>query len=61
MKRLDSSPIKMVRLIEDARNGETLSVRISFEWEPNKSPLDFGVIVWWEVLEVDEFDRIFPN
>lgn len=61
MKRLSKAVLEDLRILEDARSGETLSVRVGFKWNPNKSPLDFGDIGLWEVLEVDEYDRIYPN
>ena len=55
MKRLSKSPLAGFRFLEDSRDGETLSVRVSFEWDPLKVPIDFGDIGWWEVLEISEF------
>ncbi|MBN2378922.1 HNH endonuclease [candidate division WOR-3 bacterium] len=60
MKRLSRAVLDL-RFLEDARDGETLSIRVGFKWNLDKSPLDFGDISWWEVLEVDEYDRIYPS
>jgi hypothetical protein len=60
MARLSESElISEVNFLEDSRTGESLSVRISFKWDPDKLPLDFGIIGWWEVLEVEEFEKIY--
>jgi len=61
MRRLSHTSIEKIRLLEDSRDGETLSVRIGFKWDPDKHSLDFGDIYWWEVLEIDTFNRIYPN
>lgn len=59
--RVSNSPIKRYKLIEDLRTGETLSIRIVFEWDPVKEPFDFGDIGWWEILEIAEFEDIYPS
>lgn len=61
MNRLSETSIEASRLLEDSRDGETLSVRVGFRWNPDKDPLDFGDIYWWEVLEIDTFNKIYPN
>ena len=61
MDRLSKTSIEALRLLEDARNGETLSVRVGFKWDPEKHPLDFGDIGWWELLELAEFNEIYPD
>ena len=61
MNRLSKISIETLRLLEDSRDGETLSVRVSFKWDPDKYPLDFGDIYWWEVLEIDVFNKVYPN
>ncbi len=61
MDRLSKTSIKPLRLLEDSRDGEALSVRVGFKWDPDKYPLDFGDIHWWEVLEIDAFNKIYPN
>ena len=61
MGRISKSPIKKYNLIEDMRTGETFSVRIAFEWNPDEQPLDFGNIAWWEVLEIARFEDIYPS
>lgn len=43
------------------RNGETLSVRISFTWDPAQSALTFGDLAWWEVLEVVDYDELYKQ
>lgn len=61
MNRLSKRSIKALRLLEDSRDGETLSVKVGFKWNPDKYPLDFGDIYWWEVLEIDAVNRRYPN
>jgi len=61
MNHLYLAPIEDLRLLEDLRTGETLSVSVGFIWNPDKTPLDFGNIGWWEVLEVEEFKKIYPD
>ncbi len=58
--RLESVGIQDLRLPEESsRNGETLSVRIAFEWSADRGPLEFGDLAWWNVLEVQPFDVIY--
>jgi len=61
MEHLSKSPLEALKLLEDSRDGEALSVRVGFKWDPAKSPLDFGDIGWWEVLEIAEFERIYEG
>ena len=55
MERLAQVGLRELRYLEDLRTGETFSLRVSFEWDPHKVPLDFGDTAWWEVLEVEPF------
>lgn len=59
--RLQDSSISDARMVEDARNGETFSVRIEFEWKSQEVPLDFGILDWWEVLEVLPYDHVYQD
>jgi len=61
LTRLQESSISDVLMVEDSRNGETFSVRIEFEWKPQEMPLDFGVLEWWEVLEVLPYDQVYQD
>lgn len=61
MKRLSKSPLEAFTLLEDSRNGETLSVRVGFKWNHDKIPLNFGDIGWWEILEIAEFESIYAG
>lgn len=62
VKRILESPIQNFELPEAShRDGETLSIRIAFEWDPEKYTLDFGDIGWWEVLEIAEFEEIYSD
>lgn len=54
----ESETISEVTFLEDSRSGESLSVRVKFKWDPEKSPLDFGIMGLWEVLEVEELERL---
>ena len=58
---LSKAPLEAWKLLEDTRDGKALSVRVGFEWDPDKYPLDFGDIDWWEVLEIGEFNEIYPG
>ena len=53
--------IETLRLLEDERDGKIFSVRVGFKWDPEKHPLDFDDIGWWEFLELDEFNEIYPD
>lgn len=53
--------IEKLNQVEDFRNGETLSIRYEFRWSPDKKPLNFGPLDWWEVLEVEPFESIYPE
>lgn len=60
--RLSGAPISNVQRTEaSARDGECLSVRVSFEWDPHSGPLHFGAMDWWETLEVAPYDEIYPS
>ncbi|OGO51875.1 MAG: hypothetical protein A2148_05980 [Chloroflexi bacterium RBG_16_68_14] len=54
------SPVRNARQTEaSARNGETLSVRLAFEWVPREEALTFGDLGWWETLEVVPIEYIY--
>ena len=57
--RLARTPLGDPRLTEDARNGETFSLRVAFEWAPFKGPLEFGGLGWWELLELLPHDQVY--
>jgi hypothetical protein len=59
LTRLQDSSISNSWITEDSRDGEAFSVRIAFEWKSQEVPLDFGVLDWWEVLEVLPYDRVY--
>ncbi len=59
--RLSAVPLDDVRLVEEQRTGETLSVRISFRWDPRTRALHLGDIGWWEVLEVIDFAALYDT
>ena len=56
--RLNQIPLSDLRIFEDARDGETYSVRITFEWDPSNSQLDFGEMGWWELLELLPYSKL---
>lgn len=61
-ERLHKAPIKDFDLPEAShRNGEALSVRITFHWSPSDDPLDFGNLQWWEVLQILPFEEVYPG
>ena len=61
MNRLKETSLRNPRFLEDARSGETLSVRISFEWNPAEGPLDFGELEWWDLLELLPYDEVYSE
>ena len=61
MKRLSEGALSAARITEDLRDGEALSVRLSFMWNPSMGSLDFGEMGWWEVLELCPYDEIYGN
>jgi len=61
MEHLSQTKLKSLRFLEDARSGETLSIRVGFEWNPDETPLDLGDIGWWEVLEVAPYEAVYPD
>jgi hypothetical protein len=62
MNRLQQGPVNNPRMTEASqRDGETLSVRIAFEWVPHRDALNFGELLWWEVLEVVPWPNIYDK
>ena len=59
--RLVQTALVAPRLTEDARDGETFSLRVAFEWDPSKGPLKFGDLEWWELLELLPKDQIYDS
>lgn len=60
INRLRQAPINNPRLTEGSgREGESFSVRIAFEWIPHRDALNFGELLWWEVLEVVPWPNIY--
>ena len=57
---LENKGFKNVEVIEDARNGETFSVRIAFDSAISES-IDFGAPYWWKILELAEYSAIYPD
>jgi hypothetical protein len=59
-RHLYDAPIVNPRVCEaSARDGEALSIRIAFEWNPEEAPLCFPDLVWWNVLEVVPYESIY--
>ena len=48
-------------VLEDARDGETFSVRIGIKWNPDEHELKLGDIGLWELLEVAPFEEIYTG
>ena len=61
IKRLAQGSLSAASIVEDLRTGETLSVRLSFMWDPSKRELDFGDMAWWDLLELSPYDAIYGN
>ena len=57
--RLARTSLVNPQLTEDARNGETFSLRVAFEWGQSKGPMEFGDLGWWELLELLPYDQGF--
>jgi len=58
--RMKQSSLKNPRFMEDLRTGESLSVRITFDWDPREGPLQFGPLDWWDLLEVIPYEEAHP-
>jgi hypothetical protein len=61
MEYLSKLHLESLILLEDARTGETLSIRVGFKWNPEESSLDLGDIGWWEVLQVAPIEEIYTD
>ena len=61
MDRLSRTSLQKLQITEDARSGEGLSVRLSFEWNPDDGSLNFGDLGWWELLELLPYDEVYPE
>jgi hypothetical protein len=61
LSRLAQAPLGETRVVEEDRSGETLSVRVAFDWDPSDGPLNFGDIAWWELLEVLPYDVVYES
>lgn len=59
--RLAQSEQQYTEIMEDSRTGETLSVRLRFTWHPDKGPLNFGEMCWWELLELLPYHEVYRN
>ena len=59
--RLARTSLADLRLTEDARNGETLSLRVAFGWDPARGPLEFGELGWWKLLELLPYDQVYDS
>jgi hypothetical protein len=57
LRRYAGSP----QLTEDSRNGESFSVRVAFDWNPQEHPLEFAAMGWWELLEVVPYDDVYEE
>ena len=55
--RLSQTSLSDLKIFEDTRNVETYSVRVSFERDLSKGPLDFGDTGWWELLELFPYSQ----
>ena len=59
--RLARTSLANPRFTEDARNGETFSLRVAFEWGQSKGPMEFGDLGWWELLELLPHDQVYNS
>ena len=63
MDQLNRTEFAPVSLLEDQRDGEALSVRLVFHWNPARMGLSLKADdPWWELLEVVPYDReLYPT
>ena len=61
VNRLGQTSLSHIQVIEDLRTGETLSVRLGFEWDPSKGALEFGDMDWWDLLELAPYEDIYGS
>lgn len=61
INHLRTSQVQNAKIVDDARDGETFSIRIAFDWTPKEGPLQFGEPAWWEVLEVLPYDQVYSD
>lgn len=60
--RLQKTGIHNSQIVEDARNGETFSMRIRFEWNPLTEKLNLDSdLRWWELLELLPYSSAYPE
>ena len=59
--RLARTSLVDPQLTEDARDGETLSLRVAFKWGPSKGPLTFSELGWWALLELQPQNHVYDS
>ena len=59
--RLARTSLADPRFTEDTRNGETFGLRVAFEWDRSKGPLEFSELRWWELLELLPYDQVYDS
>jgi len=57
--RLSHSSLKSFKFTEDARSGETFTLRAAFPWNPEDGQVDFGDLEWWELLELLPYSEVY--
>jgi hypothetical protein len=60
LRRFRGEPPGIVAMVEDERNGETLSVRLAL-WNYAPEAIVKAVVEPWEVLEVETFGEVYPD
>jgi len=61
LTRLSRLGAKNARPVGDYRDGEFFGIRIAFEWNPQDSPLPLSDTRWFELVEMDTYENIFPD
>ncbi len=61
VSRLLNGGQRNMKILEDQRTGEMLSVRFSYTWIPAKGAMDFCEIDWWELLELLPYKEVYGN
>ncbi len=59
--RLRSSLIGNFQLTEDSRNGESLSIRFAFWWNPSEGSPPLDNLGYWNLLELRPAQEIYPE
>ena len=59
--RLRGKSLSRMRVVEDLRTGETLSVRLSFRWDSAAGALDLDNMGFWNLLEFAPYVDVYGS